>query len=67
MASEDDARIDSVTRVFLFSDLRGYTSFVERHGAASAVICYPTYRDDGQVLPCPQARDGRRCVVFAFP
>jgi branched-chain amino acid transport system substrate-binding protein len=45
VASEDDARIDSVTRGFLFSDLRGYTSFVERHGAASAVDLLTTYRD----------------------
>ena len=44
MASEDEARIDSVTRGFLFSDLRGYTSFVERHGAASAVELLTTYR-----------------------
>lgn len=43
--SEDEARIDSVTRGFLFSDLRGYTSFVERHGAAAAVDLLITYRD----------------------
>jgi branched-chain amino acid transport system substrate-binding protein len=45
VASENGARIDSVTRGFLFSDLRGYTSFVERHGAASAVDLLTTYRD----------------------
>jgi branched-chain amino acid transport system substrate-binding protein len=45
VASEDHARIGSVTRGFLFSDLRGYTSFVERHGAASAVDLLTTYRD----------------------
>jgi hypothetical protein len=35
--SEDEASFDSVTRGFLFSVLRGYTRFVERHGAAAAV------------------------------
>ena len=45
MTSEDEARIGSVTRGFLFSDLRGYTSFVERHGAAAAVGLLTTYRE----------------------
>jgi class 3 adenylate cyclase len=45
VTSEDEARIDSVTRGFLFSDLRGYTSFVERHGAAAAVELLTAYRE----------------------
>ena len=45
MTSEDEARIGSVTRGFLFSDLRGYTSFVERHGAAAAVDLLTAYRE----------------------
>jgi class 3 adenylate cyclase len=45
VASEEGARVDSVTRGFLFSDLRGYTSFVERHGAASAVDLLSAYRE----------------------
>jgi branched-chain amino acid transport system substrate-binding protein len=35
---------DSVTRGFLFSDLRAYTDFVERHGAASAASLLDRYR-----------------------
>jgi branched-chain amino acid transport system substrate-binding protein len=45
VTSEDDARVDSVTRGFLFSDLRGYTGFVERHGAAAAVGLLTAYRE----------------------
>ena len=45
MASEGGARIESVTRGFLFSDLRGYTRFVERHGAAAAAGLLTTYRE----------------------
>src|SRR5438046_6923294 len=35
---------DSITRGFLFSDLRGYTAFVEAHGAASAASLLDRYR-----------------------
>jgi branched-chain amino acid transport system substrate-binding protein len=35
---------DSVTRGFLFTDLRGYTSYVERHGAAAAALLLGRYR-----------------------
>jgi branched-chain amino acid transport system substrate-binding protein len=35
---------DSVTRGFLFADLRGYTDFVETHGAASAAALLVRYR-----------------------
>jgi class 3 adenylate cyclase/ABC-type branched-subunit amino acid transport system substrate-binding protein len=35
---------ESVTRAFLFADLRGYTDFVERHGAAAAVSLLSRYR-----------------------
>jgi ABC-type branched-subunit amino acid transport system substrate-binding protein/class 3 adenylate cyclase len=35
---------DSVTRGFLFSDLRAYTSFVETHGAAAASELLNRYR-----------------------
>jgi len=35
---------DSVTRGFLFADLRGYTDFVETHGAASAAALLDRYR-----------------------
>ena len=35
---------DSVTRGFLFSDLRGYTHFVETHGAAPAAELLVRYR-----------------------
>jgi class 3 adenylate cyclase len=34
----------SRTRAFLFSDLRGYTAFVERHGAAAAADLLLRYR-----------------------
>ncbi|MDQ2934553.1 MAG: adenylate/guanylate cyclase domain-containing protein, partial [Chloroflexota bacterium] len=34
----------SLTRGFLFADLRGYTSFVETHGAASAVDLLARFR-----------------------
>jgi branched-chain amino acid transport system substrate-binding protein len=43
-AARERARADSVTRGFLFSDLRGYTSFVERHGAASGAELLLRYR-----------------------
>src|ERR1700730_16335582 len=36
--------LDSVTRGFLFSDLRAYTDFVETHGAASAAALLDRYR-----------------------
>jgi class 3 adenylate cyclase len=32
----DVDRADSVTRGFLFADLRGYTEYVERNGAEAA-------------------------------
>lgn len=35
---------DSVTRGFLFSDLRGYTDFADTHGAASAASLLDRYR-----------------------
>ncbi|MDP9269620.1 MAG: ABC transporter substrate-binding protein [Chloroflexota bacterium] len=35
---------DSITRGFLFSDLRAYTSFVETHGAAAASSLLDRYR-----------------------
>jgi len=35
---------DSVTRGFLFSDLRAYTDFVETHGAAAAAALLARYR-----------------------
>jgi class 3 adenylate cyclase len=35
---------DSVTRGFLFSDLRAYTDFVETHGAAAAASLLERYR-----------------------
>ena len=34
----------SITRGFLFADLRGYTDFVERHGAAAAATLLTRYR-----------------------
>jgi len=44
-AKREEARpSDSVTRGFLFSDLRGYTQFVETHGAASAASLLDRYR-----------------------
>src|SRR4051794_2753337 len=45
-ATERDDRIpsDSVTRGFFFSDLRGYTEFVEAHGAAAAAELLARYR-----------------------
>jgi branched-chain amino acid transport system substrate-binding protein len=36
--------LDSVTRGFLFSDLRAYTDYVETHGAASAASLLDRYR-----------------------
>jgi branched-chain amino acid transport system substrate-binding protein len=44
VAPPERAASDSITRGFLFSDLRGYTSFVERHGAASAAELLDRYR-----------------------
>jgi class 3 adenylate cyclase len=35
----------TVTRGFLFADLRGYTDFVERHGAAAAAALLTRYRE----------------------
>jgi class 3 adenylate cyclase/ABC-type branched-subunit amino acid transport system substrate-binding protein len=35
---------ESVTRAFLFADLRGYTDFVEGHGAAAAASLLSRYR-----------------------
>lgn len=37
-------RPDSVTRGFLFADLRGYTDFVEAHGATTAAALLVRYR-----------------------
>jgi len=34
----------TITRGFLFADLRGYTDFVERHGAAAAAELLTRYR-----------------------
>lgn len=34
----------TITRGFLFADLRGYTDFVERHGAAAAAALLTRYR-----------------------
>ncbi len=39
-----DARTGTITRGFLFSDLRGYTQFVETHGAAAAADVLVRYR-----------------------
>ena len=36
---------DSITRGFLFSDLRGYTAFVETHGATTAATLLSRYRE----------------------
>src|SRR5437773_1670563 len=41
---EQTEQLDSVTRGFLFSDLRGYTDFVETHGAAAAASLLDRYR-----------------------
>jgi class 3 adenylate cyclase/ABC-type branched-subunit amino acid transport system substrate-binding protein len=35
----------TITRGFLFSDLRGYTAFVEQHGAAAAAELLTRYRE----------------------
>src|SRR5438477_4545820 len=43
-AAEQPALPDSVTRGCLFSALRGYTAFVEAHGAASAASLLDRYR-----------------------
>ncbi len=40
----DRPAVGSITRGFLFADLRGYTSFVETHGAASAVELLTRFR-----------------------
>jgi branched-chain amino acid transport system substrate-binding protein len=39
-----EGRSGSITRGFLFSDLRGYTQFVESHGAAAAADVLVRYR-----------------------
>jgi branched-chain amino acid transport system substrate-binding protein len=45
-ASESSAtQPDSITRGFLFSDLRGYTAFVETHGATTAATLLSRYRE----------------------
>jgi branched-chain amino acid transport system substrate-binding protein len=41
---ESATQPDSQTRGFLFSDLRGYTHFVETHGASSAAALIDRYR-----------------------
>ncbi|MFI5227027.1 MAG: adenylate/guanylate cyclase domain-containing protein, partial [Candidatus Limnocylindrales bacterium] len=43
--ASSDARTGSITRGFLFADLRGYTQFVETHGAAAAADVLLRYRD----------------------
>jgi branched-chain amino acid transport system substrate-binding protein len=40
----NDARTGSITRGFLFADLRGYTQFVETHGASAAADVLVRYR-----------------------
>lgn len=49
-------RRDAVTRGFLFADLRGYTDFVERHGAAAAASLLTRYRS--LVRDAIQSSDG---------
>ena len=41
----DDAERESVTRGFLFADLRGYTEYVERHGGEAAARLLARYRE----------------------
>ena len=43
-SGENRSRSGSVTRGFLFADLRGYTSFIEHHGAAAAAELLTRYR-----------------------
>jgi class 3 adenylate cyclase len=43
-APEQPGAPDSVTRGFLFSDLRAYTDYVETHGAARAASLLDRYR-----------------------
>jgi class 3 adenylate cyclase/ABC-type branched-subunit amino acid transport system substrate-binding protein len=40
-----DGPPESITRGFLFADLRGYTDFVEKHGAVAAASLLSRYRD----------------------
>ena len=40
----EEPRPESITRGFLFADLRGYTDFVESHGAAAAASLLSRYR-----------------------
>jgi class 3 adenylate cyclase len=42
---EDTDPADSLTRGFLFADLRAYTEYVERHGGESAARLLARYRD----------------------
>ena len=41
----NDAGTGSITRGFLFADLRGYTKFLETHGASAAADVLVRYRD----------------------
>ncbi len=43
--ASNDARAGSITRGFLFSDLRGYTKFLEAQGASAAADVLLRYRD----------------------
>ena len=42
--ASNEARTGSITRGFLFADLRGYTQFVETHGATAAADVLVRYR-----------------------
>ena len=44
MPTSSTLESDSVTRAFLFSDLRGYTHFVETRGATTAAALLVRYR-----------------------
>jgi branched-chain amino acid transport system substrate-binding protein len=44
-AAQTEAASPSLTRGFLFADLRGYTRFVETHGATAAAELLVRYRD----------------------
>lgn len=44
-AARKAAPAQTVTRAFLFSDLRGYTDYVERHGDTAAAALLREYRD----------------------
>src|SRR3712207_58371 len=43
--ADDAERADSLTRGFLFADLRGYTEYVERHGGEAAARLLARYRE----------------------